>query len=86
MGTRLANHDSIVYEWNPELIVFGLPINLDGTSNEIVKKIRNLGQIFLARYLTEVHYIDERLSSKMAVERMKPDEILGGFHYSWIDT
>ena len=34
--------DSIVYEWNPELIVFGLPINLDGTNNKIVRKIRKL--------------------------------------------
>lgn len=63
--------DCIVGEWNPELIVFGLPINLDGTSNKTVKKIRNLGQIFSTRYVMQVHYIDERLSSKMALERMR---------------
>ena len=63
--------DSIVDEWNPELIVFGLPINLDGPNNKIVKKIMNLGQIFSARYFAQVHYIDERLSSKMAIGRMK---------------
>ena len=51
--------------------MFGLPVNLDGTSNRIVKKIRNLGQIFSARYVAQIHYIDERLSSKMALERMR---------------
>ena len=79
--------DSIVYEWNPGLIVFGLPINLDGTSNKIVKKIRNLGQIFSARYLAKVHYIDERLSSENGSRKNETwDEILGGFHCSWTDT
>ncbi len=63
--------DCIVEEWNPEFIVFGLPTNLDGSSNKIVKEVQNLGQIFSARYLAQVHYIDERLSSKMASQRMK---------------
>ena len=65
------NVDRIVDEWNPEFIVFGLPINLDGTSNKMVRKIRNLGQIFSTRYPAQIHYVDERLSSKMALEKMK---------------
>tara|TARA_Y100000766_G_scaffold241230_1_gene219038 strand:- start:138 stop:545 length:408 start_codon:yes stop_codon:yes gene_type:complete len=66
--------DCIVEEWNPEFIVFGLPTNLDGSGNKIGKEIKKLGQIFSTRYLAQVHYIDERLSSKMASERMKAGE------------
>ena len=63
--------DDIIEEWKPDFIVLGLPTNLDGTSNSLVKEIEKLGETFRKRYNMQVYFIDERLSSRVALQKIK---------------
>ena len=55
--------NKLINEWNPELIIVGKPLNMDGTDSEIMKKVdrflKKLKSLHHARY----EYIDERLTT-----------------------
>ena len=55
--------NKLINEWNPELIIVGKPLNMDGTDSEIMKKVdrffKKLKSLHQARY----EYIDERLTT-----------------------
>ena len=70
-GPDWKNVDDIIEEWKPDFIVLGLPTNLDGTSNSLVKEIEKLGETFRKRYNMQVYFIDERLSSRVALQKIK---------------
>lgn len=58
--------DKLFEEWQPKIIVVGLPFNGDGTESLLVPKARDFGQILKKRYAhygIECHYVDEHLTS-----------------------
>jgi len=56
----------IIIEWRPDALIVGLPLNMDGTEQDITKLARKFGQRLHGRFGLEVIFIDERLSSKAA--------------------
>lgn len=64
--------DPVVEEWQPERLVVGLPINMDGTPSEGSAQARQFGKRLAARYDLTVDYADERLSTFEAVSRGAP--------------
>jgi len=61
----------IVQDYEPELVVVGLPLSMDGTEGEQARRVRDTTKR-LARFLPErVEFIDERLSSVEASRRMR---------------
>ncbi len=61
----------VVNEWNPELIIIGKPLNMDGTDSDIMnlvnkfyKKISNLTGV-------KCEFVDERLTSFEARQNFK---------------
>lgn len=66
--------DPVVDEWQPERLVVGLPVNMDGTQSEGSKQARRFGRRLANRYATPVDYADERLSTFEAVARGAPVE------------
>ena len=66
--------DTVVKEWQPERLVVGLPINMDGTPSESSAQARLFGDRLAARYALTVDYADERLSTFEAVSRGAPAE------------
>ena len=66
--------NSLLNEWNPDLIIVGKPLNMDGTESEVMKKVdkfyNNLMKIYKARY----EYVDERLTSFEAKEILKDNK------------
>lgn len=66
--------DTVVKEWQPERLVVGLPINMDGTPSESSEQARLFGDRLAARYALTVDYADERLSTFEAVSRGAPAE------------
>jgi len=68
-----ARIDALVGEWDPETLVVGLPLNMDGTDNETTSLARKFGRQLASRYNRPVHLVDERLSSRAARETLRAE-------------
>ncbi len=60
----------LIGEWNPDALVVGLPLNMDGTENRITRGARKFGNRLKDRYNLSVHMVDERLSSRVAKDTL----------------
>lgn len=58
--------DKLINEWNPDLLLLGLPLNMDGTESNFSKQARKFGEMLSTRYNLTVEHEDERLSSSEA--------------------
>ena len=58
----------LLEEWKPDLLLIGLPMNMDGTEHEISKAARRFANQLNGRYQLPVELVDERLSSIEAEE------------------
>ncbi|SBS32814.1 Putative Holliday junction resolvase [Marinomonas aquimarina] len=62
----IPNWDTIsalVEEWQPDAFVVGLPLNMDGSENEMCQRARKFAKRLHGRYNRPYHMMDERLSS-----------------------
>lgn len=60
----------LIEEWQPEALVVGLPLNMDGSANPMTRAARAFGEAIGARYNLPVHMVDERLSTRAATDRL----------------
>ena len=58
--------DKTVSQWKPDLLLLGLPLNMDGTESNFSKQARQFGEMLGTRYNLNVEHEDERLSSSEA--------------------
>ena len=56
----------IIAEWQPDLLVVGLPIHMDGTEQEMTQAARRFSNQLNGRYQIPIALMDERLSSDEA--------------------
>ncbi len=56
----------LLEEWQPEALVVGLPVHMDGTEHELTARARRFGNRLAGRYNLRVFFMDERLSSDEA--------------------
>jgi len=59
-----------IHEQEPDAIVIGLPLNMDGTEGDRARIARAFGETLAQRCPLPIHYQDERLTSFAADERM----------------
>lgn len=55
--------ESLLQEWRPDVVVVGLPLNMDDTENEMCARARKFGKRLHGRYHVPVEMVDERLTS-----------------------
>ena len=55
--------DPLVDEWQPDVLVVGLPLNMDGSDSDMCVEVRRFAAQLGGRYRREVQYADERLST-----------------------
>ncbi len=55
--------EALLQEWQPDLVVVGLPLNMDDTENEMCARARKFGNRLHGRYHVTVEMVDERLTS-----------------------
>lgn len=60
----------LIEQWRPDLLVVGLPIDIDGTEQPLTVAARRFGNRLHGRYGLPVEWIDERLSTVEARERL----------------
>lgn len=57
-------------EWRPDLVLVGLPLNMDGTESPMSQRCRRFARQLEGRFHCNTQLIDERLSSRSARERL----------------
>jgi putative Holliday junction resolvase len=70
-GARWAAIESLLREWQPALLVVGLPYNADGSESGAAGEARDFGRELTRRYALPVELVDERYSSLEAATRLK---------------
>jgi len=65
----------LINEWNPELILVGKPINMDGTESDIMKRVDNFFKKLEKISNVDCEYIDERLTTFEAKEILGEDRV-----------
>ena len=55
--------DALVRDWQPDLMLVGLPLNMDSTASEMSERARSFADALAERYATAVEMVDERLTS-----------------------
>ena len=69
-AARFAAIDKLVAEWQPGLLVVGLPFHPDGAEHELTRATRNFAAEMEDRYKLPVFLHDERYSSAAAESEM----------------
>lgn len=63
---RFAAIAALIDEWQPTLLVVGLPFHLDGTEHELTRRCRRFANQLKGRFGLPVELVDERLTSVAA--------------------
>ena len=53
----------LINQWQPALIIVGMPINMDDSQHELHDTVKDFGHSLQQRFNIPVEWIDERLSS-----------------------
>ena len=66
--------EKLLQEWKPDCCVVGLPYNLDGSESELLTRTIKFANRIKGRFNISCYGMDERLSSKAAIEQIMEDE------------
>jgi len=61
---------TLLQQWQPQLLIVGLPLNMDGTEQEMTAAARRFGNRLNGRFQIPVEWQDERLSTYEALEQL----------------
>lgn len=62
----------LIDEWRPDIVLVGLPLNMDGTGSELSARARKFARRLHGRFGVAVKMVDERLSTREAKSRVGP--------------
>lgn len=68
--------EKLIKEWQPDLVVVGLPLNMDGTEQDITQRAKKFANRISGRFGAKVVTQDERLTTADAKARLFE---LGGY-------
>ncbi|HMM46707.1 MAG TPA: Holliday junction resolvase RuvX [Thiobacillaceae bacterium] len=74
---RLTAIDRLVAEWQPVVLVLGLPMHADGTEHEMSRVARNFARKLESRFRLPVFLVDERHTSTAAESELHARGIHG---------
>jgi putative Holliday junction resolvase len=58
-----AQLEKLLQGWKPDLVLVGLPLNMDGSESELSARARKFANRLHGRFGVKVEMVDERLSS-----------------------
>ena len=61
---------SYLTEWQPDIVVVGLPLNMDGSEQQLTLDAKKFGKRIAGRFGLKVEFQDERLTTIAAKERL----------------
>lgn len=70
-GVPVWQHiQDLINTWHPQVLIVGVPLNMDGTTQTLSKAAQNFAKNLQERYHLPVYEVDERLSTKAAREEL----------------
>jgi putative Holliday junction resolvase len=66
--------ERLIAEWQPGLLVVGLPLNMDGTESEMSRRAARFARRLSGRFNIRCELMDERLSSFEARDQLAASE------------
>lgn len=70
-ATRFARIAGLIAEWRPVALVVGLPLSLEGEAHAMTQRCRRFANQLHGRFNLPVFFVDERLTSAEAAERLR---------------
>ena len=67
--------EALLNEWKPNLLIVGLPLNMDGSESELSRLARKFARKLNGRFNLDVLMVDERLTSRDAKLSLKESEL-----------
>jgi putative Holliday junction resolvase len=74
---RFAAIESLVREWQPVLLVVGLPTHADGTEHDLTQRSRRFARQLEGRFAIQVEMVDERFTTLAAGSALRESGIGG---------
>lgn len=82
-----AKVEALIKEWQPDAIVVGLPLNMDGSPSEMSERAEKFARRLHGRFNIPVHTHDERLTTFEAKgERMARSGQRGSYRDNPVDA
>ncbi len=79
--------EALIKEWQPDAIIVGLPLNMDGSSSEMCVRAEKFARRLNGRFNLPVHTHDERLTTYEAKgQRMAQGQHGGSFRDNPVDA
>lgn len=76
----------LIKEWQPQLLLVGLPLNMDDTESELSQRARKFGNRLKGRFGLAVEMFDERLTSRLAKEEARERGHKGNYGRAPVDS
>ncbi len=57
---------ALIDEWQPSILVVGMPLNMDDSEGELARRSQKFGKRLHGRFHIDVAFVDERLSTREA--------------------
>ncbi|MFD0929665.1 Holliday junction resolvase RuvX [Methylophilus glucosoxydans] len=84
-AAKFAQIESLLKEWQPALLVVGLPMSLDGEAHAMTALAQKFAQRLEGRFNLPVVMVDERLSSAEASQSLREAGIRGRAQKQMLD-
>lgn len=78
--------DALIREWQPDALVVGLPLNMDGTPSEMSERAAKFARRLHGRFNLPVHTHDERLTTFEAKGHRLAQGQRGGYRERPVDA
>jgi putative Holliday junction resolvase len=76
-GTDWTAIERVIREWQPAVLVVGLPYNMDGSTSRLTELAREFASELRRRSALETITVDERLSSRAAADILREQRASG---------
>lgn len=65
-----AQLSKIIKKWHPDILIVGMPLNMDGSDQSISRHTRRFAQSLKEKFQIPIFEMDERLTTKSARENL----------------
>ena len=77
---------ALIEEWQPDLVLVGDPLHMDGSVSELAERARKFGRRIAGRYAVAIAMVDERLTSFEVKQQQREAGHRGDFRARPVDS